>query len=97
MKIASHVAGNASGNSTPAEPKAATASRMASHTEIATMSGGPTTALHHRYHDAWRFARNEQVQLSRQHGANLSQNPGAGSHPSLRDHIPEGGVATFFA
>ena len=45
MKIASHVAGNGSGTSTPAGPKAATASRMASRTEIASMKGGSPTAL----------------------------------------------------
>src|SRR5258708_3186556 len=45
VKIASPVAGDANGTSPPARPNAATASRIASRTENASISGGSPTAL----------------------------------------------------
>src|SRR5437870_2026723 len=45
MKIASGVAGDGSGTWPPDLPKAATASRIASRTEIASINGGSPTAL----------------------------------------------------
>ena len=45
MKIASPVAGEASETMPPGAPKAATASRMASRTEMASIKGGSPTAL----------------------------------------------------
>ena len=45
IKIASGVAGDGSAICPPGSPKAATASRMASRTEIASINGGSPTAL----------------------------------------------------
>jgi hypothetical protein len=44
-KIASHVAGTGSATSPPRSPKDATASRIASRTDIASINGGSPTAL----------------------------------------------------